>query len=83
MTKENQMDDLMLPPKEVLDIHIPTGVKLYGYTADQMREYAKKAVEADRLKIAEAVRQAGLTLVTTDKGYQVMNLGQITAGPSR
>ncbi len=40
------MDDLMLPPKEVLDIHIPTGVKLYGYTADQMREYAKKAVEA-------------------------------------
>ena len=79
----NQMDDLMLPPLPEPD-YIDTGLsrRAPGYTTNALREYAKKAVEADRLKIAEAVRQVGLTLVTTDKGYQVMKLGQITAGPA-
>lgn len=51
----NQMDDLMLPPLPVTNV-IVDGLweEQYGpYTADQMREYAKMAVEAEREACAE------------------------------
>lgn len=39
-----------LPPKAVIDTHIPTGTKIYGYTADQIRDYGaaeyKRGIEA-------------------------------------
>lgn len=35
-----------LPPKEVVDTHLPTGVRIYGYTAEQMRNYARAAIGA-------------------------------------
>lgn len=32
-----------LPPKDVVDTHLPTGVQIYGYTAEQMQGYARAA----------------------------------------
>lgn len=37
-----------LPPQRVLDRHLPTGVALYGYNADDMRAYATEQVAAER-----------------------------------
>jgi len=34
-----------MPEQAVIDTHLPTGVKLYGYTADQMYAYALEAIE--------------------------------------
>ena len=53
MTKEtaspcNSNDDLRLPPPRVLDRHIPTGIALHGYSAEDMRAYAAKLVAAER-----------------------------------
>lgn len=41
------MTDIKLPPlpeKVVISTHLPTGVRIYGYTADQMQAYASEAV---------------------------------------
>lgn len=35
-----------LPPKDVVDTHLPTGVRIYGYTAEQMQGYARAALAA-------------------------------------
>lgn len=35
-----------LPDKNVIDTHLPTGVRIYGYCAEQMREYARAALGA-------------------------------------
>lgn len=35
-----------LPPKDIVDTHLPTGVRIYGYTAEQMREYARATLSA-------------------------------------
>lgn len=43
-----QMDDLMLPLPEPECLGETEWDDIMGYTADQMREYAKKAVEAER-----------------------------------
>jgi hypothetical protein len=40
-----------LPAKVPVDKHLPTGVLLYGWTADQMRDYAAAAVAAERERI--------------------------------
>lgn len=40
------MDLPELPPKDVVDTHLPTGVRIYGYTAEQMREYARASIAA-------------------------------------
>lgn len=37
-----------LPHAIVIDRHVGTGVRIYGYTAEQMREYAGTALFADR-----------------------------------
>ena len=44
-----EMDLPELPPKDVVDTHLPTGVRIYGYTAEQMREYARVALAAQPL----------------------------------
>jgi hypothetical protein len=44
-----------LPPKRVLDRHLPTGIALYGYGADDMRDYAAAAVAAERERCATIV----------------------------
>lgn len=51
-----------LPAKTVLDRHLPTGIALYGYTADQMRAYGsqERAVELERCaKIVEEYNPGG------------------------
>ena len=62
-----------LPPKAVIDTHIPTGIKIYGYNSHQMREhgaaeYARAiqdaAVLCERLgqhAMAMAMRKLGAT----------------------
>lgn len=54
------MDDLMLPelpePNIIYDDHSCDDLEYY--TADQLREYAKKAVEADRAKQQTTPEQA-------------------------
>lgn len=50
-----------LPATVVIDRHIPTGVSIYGYTADQMLAYAAQQVAAERERCAavcEGVREA-------------------------
>jgi hypothetical protein len=43
----SEQDELApLPPQSVLDVHRPTGVKLYGYTADDMRAFRAAGVAA-------------------------------------
>lgn len=88
------MDDLMLPPLPEPELN--DGVLLDnrgnyrgtfdGFTADQMREYAKAAVAVERKalerKIANDLRQAGYTLVWTARGYRVMDLGYVSAQPA-
>ena len=37
---------LPLPSKEVIDVHLPTGVRIYGYTKEQMQSYAADCVTA-------------------------------------
>lgn len=37
-----------LPPQRVINRHLPTGVALHGYAADDMRAYAVAAVAAER-----------------------------------
>ncbi len=41
-----EMDLPELPQKDVVDTHLPTGVRIYGYTAEQMREYARASIAA-------------------------------------
>lgn len=43
-----------LPPKDVVDTHLPTGVRIYGYTAEQMQGYARAALAA-RQPVGEPV----------------------------
>lgn len=52
------MDDLMLPPLPEPD-YIDTGLsrRAPGYTANALREYAKKAVEAEREACAEKAKE--------------------------
>lgn len=42
-----------LPDRVVIDRHTPTGISIYGYTAQMMRDYAKaeveKAIAAERV----------------------------------
>jgi hypothetical protein len=42
-----------LPPQRVLDRHLPTGVALYGYNADDLRAYAAASVAAERERCAK------------------------------
>ena len=35
---------LPLPPKQVLDLHIPSGVRLYGHSNESMQDYARANV---------------------------------------
>jgi hypothetical protein len=51
------MEDVPLPKKVAVDTHLPTGIKLYGYTADQMLAYGDKRVAAERERIDEALRR--------------------------
>ena len=44
-----------LPPKRVINRHLPTGVALHGYNADDMRAYAAAAVAAARARSETAV----------------------------
>ena len=44
-----------LPPKRVINRHLPTGVALHGYNADDMRAYAGAAVAAARARSETAV----------------------------
>lgn len=37
-----------MPPQRVLDTHLPTGIKLYGYSAADMRTYAAQEMAAER-----------------------------------
>ena len=41
--------------------------------------FANLVAAAEREQIADALRRRSLTLVKTDKGYDVMSLGRITA----
>lgn len=43
MTAETKLPPL--PEKVVITTHLPTGVRIYGYTADQMQAYASEAVK--------------------------------------
>lgn len=90
MTKKDAtqpMDDLMQMAREAgfveyeLEDYTASGYDVRYERFAQL--VAKKAVEADVLEIAEALRKVGLTLVKTGYGYRVMDLGQITAGPAR
>lgn len=55
-----QMDDLMLPEPLVLKTGYTIGFdKPDAYTADQMREYAKQAVEAEREACAKVCAVIG------------------------
>ena len=47
------MDDLMLPPLTHVGWEVDGVEPVYAYTADQMREYAKQAVEAERERLAK------------------------------
>ena len=44
-----------LPPKRVINRHLPTGVALHGYNADDMRAYAAAAVAAERERWESAI----------------------------
>lgn len=37
---------LPLPERAVVDTHIPTGVRIYGWTEEQVQSYARANVEA-------------------------------------
>ena len=75
------MDDLMLPPlpEPMGEIEIECGKNPYGpgvlvdyidgYTADQMREYARKAVGAEReacAKVCEDIKHSYLRFAIGD-----------------
>jgi len=47
-----------LPPRAILDTHLPTGIKLHGFTAAQMSAYAAAAVAAERERWVDAVMMA-------------------------
>lgn len=58
MIADHQMDDLMLPSlprSEFTNMQYQRRYIGTVYTADQMREYAKKAVEADRAAMKMAL----------------------------
>lgn len=43
---EAKRDEVPLPEKVVVDRHLPTGVVIYAYTDDQLREYGRQRVQA-------------------------------------
>lgn len=42
-----------LPEPAVLNTHIPTGIKIYGYTEAQLREYGDRRAMAERERAAK------------------------------
>jgi len=51
-------DDIKLPPlpeKVVISTHLPTGVSIYGYTADQMQAYASEAVKLNAQAVPDGI----------------------------
>jgi chromosome segregation ATPase len=49
-----------LPEKSVINTHIPTGIKIYGYTADQMRDYGDRRAMAERERIIGQLLKLGV-----------------------
>lgn len=54
---EAKRDEVPLPEKVVVDRHLPTGVVIYAYTDDQLREYGRQRVQAERERCARVVEQ--------------------------
>jgi hypothetical protein len=61
MTAETDL--LPLPPRVGVDKHLPTGVVIYGYTHDMMRDYARANVAH-----ATAPLQAGIEALREEIG---------------
>lgn len=40
-----------LPKKRVIDVHLPSETLIYGYTAEQMQDYARDALAASRAEV--------------------------------
>ena len=59
MNAEQPMDDLTLPPLTHVGWEVDGVEPVYAYTADQMREYAKQAVEAEREACAALLESNG------------------------
>lgn len=55
----------LLPKKVVIDIHLPSGVRIYGYTAEQMQDYARAALAARQ----PVETQLGYTLSDVHEAY--------------
>lgn len=67
------MDDLMLP-EPVMRTTLPfyDGRDQF-YTADQMREYAKRAVEAERARCFAIVETEALQYAEPTWAYEILN----------
>lgn len=51
-----------LPDRVPVDKHLPTGVLIYGYKADQMRAYGEACALAERARWAQALQARRETL---------------------
>lgn len=58
----SDMKLLPLPRKGVVDIHTPTWVRIYGWTQDQIEDYARACIEADRKARADGGEAVELTV---------------------
>lgn len=69
---------LPLPEKSEIDRHLPTGVRVYGYTADDMKTYARACVAhattAQAAEIARAGHNGLGNTMTMTTDYDVVNV---------
>lgn len=60
---------LPLPKKSVIDRHLPTGVRVYGYTSEDMRGYAQACIAQQPATVDEAMVERALN--ARYNGYDV------------
>ena len=58
-----------LPEPVVLDVHIPSGYKIRGFTKDQLLEYAKAYGAAEYARAIEDAANVSLEFDTCNPGY--------------
>ena len=75
------MDDLMLPLPEPECLGETEWDDIMGYTADQMREYAKKAVEAERQRCSQLAILCSWEVVGAENALRVAALDEVIRNP--